>query len=61
MDWNKIINSIIEGAVFFGTLITLYCLVVFMFISVKDWMALLAGVAGVSTLFTYDRYRNKKP
>jgi hypothetical protein len=61
MNWNKIINNITEIAIFFGTLITLYCLVVFMFISAKPWMALLAGIAGVNTLFTFDRYRNKKP
>ena len=57
--WEDILNAIINVAIFLGTLITILCLVVFMFITSEAWMAILSGVGAVNALFVYDRYRKK--
>ena len=58
--WRDIFKLLIEFLLFGGTLITLGCLIVFMFIASKVWMTILAGVGSIYTLFIYDRYRQMK-
>ena len=57
--WKDILNAVINVVIFLGTLITILCLVVFMFITSEAWMAILSGVGAVNALFVYDRYRKK--
>ena len=57
--WKDILNAIINVAIFLGTLITILCLVVFMFITSKTWLAILSGIGAANALFVYDRYRRK--
>ena len=54
-----ICNALTNVFIFIGTLITILCLVVFMFITSKTWLAILSGVGAVNALFVYDRYRKK--
>ena len=63
MDWKKILNNVIEVTLFCGTLITILCLVVFLFIASTAWLSVLAGLGAMNALFIYDRYRqnNKNP
>ena len=57
--WKDILNAIINVTIFIGTLITIICLVVFMFITSEWWMALLAGLGAANALFIYDKFRQK--
>ena len=57
--WKEILNILIEFLLFMGTLITIACLIIFMFISSKAWMAVLAGLGAINSLYLYDRYRRK--
>ena len=57
--WKEILNMLIEFLLFVGTLITIACLIIFMFISSKVWMAFLAGLGAINSLYLYDRYRRK--
>jgi hypothetical protein len=57
--WKDILNAIINVAIFLGTLITILCLVVFMFVTSEDWLAVLSGIGAANALFVYDRYRKK--
>lgn len=56
---NTIVNILTNVFIFIGTLITILCLVVFMFITSEAWMAILSGIGAVNALFVYDRYRKK--
>lgn len=53
------IDIFINVLIFVGTLITIFCLVVFMFITSEWWMALLAGLGAANALFVYDKFRQK--
>ena len=55
----EIINILIEFLLFVGTLVTIASLIIFMFISSKAWMAVLAGLGAINSLYLYDRYRRK--
>ena len=57
--WKETLNMLIEFLLFVGTLITIACLISFMFISSKAWMAVLAGLGAINSLYLYDRYRRK--
>jgi hypothetical protein len=57
--WKDILNAIINVAIFLGTLITILCLVVFMFVTSEAWLAVLSGIGAANALFVYDRYRRK--
>ena len=57
--WKETLNMLIEFLLFVGTLITIACLIIFMFISSKAWMAVLAGLGAINSLYLYDRYRRK--
>ena len=62
--WKEILNMLIEFLLFVGTLVTSACLIIFMCISSKAWMAVLAGLGAINSLYLYDRYRrqnNKNP
>ena len=53
------IDIFISVVIFIGTLTTIFCLVVFMFITSEWWMALLAGLSSANALFIYDKFRQK--
>lgn len=57
--WKEIFNMLIEFLLFMGTLVTIASLIIFMFISSKAWMAVLAGLGAINSLYLYDRYRRK--
>lgn len=57
--WKDVLNILIEFLLFAGTLLTIGCLVIFMFVASKAWMAILAGIGAINTLYLYDRYRRK--
>ena len=57
--WKEILNMLIEFLLFVGTLVTIACLIIFMFISSNAWMAVLAGLGAINSLYLYDRYRRK--
>lgn len=57
--WKEILNMLIEFLLFVGTLVTIASLIIFMFISSKAWMAVLAGLGAINSLYLYDRYRRK--
>ena len=57
--WKEIFNILIEFLLFVGTLVTIASLIIFMFISSKAWMAVLAGLGAINSLYLYDRYRSK--
>lgn len=57
--WKEIFNILIEFLLFVGTLVTIASLIIFMFISSKAWMAVLAGLGAINSLYLYDRYRRK--
>ena len=57
--WKEILNILIEFLLFVGTLVTIASLIIFMFISSKAWMAVLAGLGAINSLYLYDRYRRK--
>lgn len=57
--WKEILNMLIEFLLFVGTLVTIACLIIFMFISSKWWMALCGGLGAINSLYLYDRYRRK--
>ena len=57
--WKEILNMLIEFLLFVGTLVTIACLIIFMFISTKAWMAILAGMSAANALYLYDKYRRK--
>lgn len=57
--WKDILNAIINVTIFVGTLITILCLVVFMFVTSEAWLAVLSGIGAANALFVYDRYRRK--
>lgn len=45
--------------IFIGTLMTIFCLVVFMFITKEWWIAIIAGLSSANALFVYDNFRQK--
>ena len=53
------LDILLNFVIFIGTLITIFCLVVFMFITSEWWMALLAGLGAANALFIYDKFRQK--
>jgi hypothetical protein len=53
------IDIFINVVIFVGTLMTIFCLVVFMFVTSEWWMALLAGLSSANALFVYDKFRQK--
>ena len=53
------LDILLNFIIFIGTLITIFCLVVFMFITSEWWMALLAGLGAANALFIYDKFRQK--
>lgn len=53
------LDILLNFVIFIGTLITIFCLVVFMFITSEWWMALLAGLGAANALFVYDKFRQK--
>ena len=57
--WKEILNILIEFLLFVGTRVTIASLIIFMFISSKAWMAVLAGLGAINSLYLYDRYRRK--
>ena len=57
--WKEALNMLIEFLLFVGTLVTIASLIIFMFISSKAWMAVLAGLGAINSLYLYDRYRRK--
>ena len=57
--WKETLNMLIEFLLFVGTLVTIASLIIFMFISSKAWMAVLAGLGAINSLYLYDRYRRK--
>ena len=57
--WKDILNMLIEFLLFVGTLVTIACLIIFMFIASKVWMTVLAGLGAITSLYLYDRYRRK--
>ena len=57
--WKEIFNILIEFLLFVGTLVTIASLIIFMFISSKAWMAVLAGLGAINSLYLYDRYRRQ--
>lgn len=57
--YDKLIEALINLTIFAGTLITIICLIVFMFITSSSTLAILAGVGAANALFVYDRYRQK--
>ena len=57
--WKEIFNILIEFLLFVGTVVTIASLIIFMFISSKAWMAVLAGLGAINSLYLYDRYRRK--
>lgn len=57
--WKDILNMLIEFLLFVGTLVTIACLIIFMFIASKVWMTVLAGLGAINSLYLYDRYRRK--
>lgn len=57
--YDKLIEALINLTIFTGTLITIICLIVFMFITSSSTLAILAGVGAANALFVYDRYRQK--
>lgn len=57
--WKEIFNILTEFLLFVGTLVTIASLIIFMFISSKAWMAVLAGLGAINSLYLYDRYRRK--
>lgn len=57
--WKEILNMLIEFLLFVGTLVTIASLIIFMFISSKAWMAVLAGLGAINSLYLYDRYRRR--
>ena len=57
--WKETLNMLIEFLLFMGTLVTIASLIIFMFISSKAWMAVLAGLGAINSLYLYDRYRRK--
>ena len=58
--YKNILKALVEVLIFFGALITLFCLIVFSFIASKVWMTIMAGVGAMYTLFIFDRYRQMK-
>lgn len=61
--WKDILNMLIEFLLFVGTLVTIFCLVVFSFVASTAWLSVFAGLGAMNALFIYDRYRqnNKNP
>ena len=57
--WKEIFNILIEFLLFAGTLVTIASLIIFMFISSKAWMAVLAGLGAINSLYLYDKYRRR--
>ena len=57
--WKEILNMLIEFLLFVGTLVTIANIIKIMFISSKAWMAVLAGLGAINSLYLYDRYRRK--
>lgn len=53
------LDILLNFVIFIGTLITIFCLVVFMFVTSEWWMALLAGLGAANALFVYDKFRQK--
>ena len=60
MNWLKLLNGFIECLLFLGTLATILCLVVFMFVATSTWIIILSGTCAANALFMYDRYRQNK-
>lgn len=63
MNWNLILKYLLECALFLGTLVTIFALVVFSFVASTAWLSVLAGLGAMNALFIYDRYRQsiRKP
>lgn len=57
MDWKFLFKYLLECVLFLGTLVTIFCLVVFSFVASTTWLSILAGLGAMNTLFIYDRYR----
>ena len=57
MNWKYLFKYLLECVLFLGTLVTIFCLVVFSFVASTIWLSILAGLGAMNTLFIYDRYR----
>ena len=52
-------NTIIRVLIFVGTLISMVCLSVFMFVTSSPLMSIMCGAGIINTLSLYDKYKEK--
>ena len=57
MKWKLMLKYLLECVLFLGTLVTIFCLVVFSFVASTAWLSVFAGLGAMNALFIYDRYR----